>query len=184
VELWKTILIAFGGNAALVAILAWLAKSLIFSWLENSAAVNQIVFSKLHEKRADAVSKIYVGLHEYISECKTFILQGEHSDENGRELLLENISSTSKLFSNLFQANKLYLSKALCNKIENTFKDSQILSHEFIFHLGSYVGENSTREQFRENWERAIRSFQGEVPTLLSDLENEFRKLLGTEKHS
>ena len=86
-ETWKAILIAFGGNAALIAILAFLAKLLFSEWLRRQSIDRQILHSKLHEKRTDAISSIYVGLNEYVSCCKKFIRQAMHVDENNRQEL-------------------------------------------------------------------------------------------------
>ena len=34
-DVWMTILLAIGGNTALLAVLAWLAKSLIGGWMSK-----------------------------------------------------------------------------------------------------------------------------------------------------
>ncbi|MCF8792768.1 hypothetical protein ABQF08_22020 [Xanthomonas campestris pv. campestris] len=82
---WQTIILAVTGNALALAVLGWLAKSLISSFLSKDlerhraalTAANQtaterlrhelslvaqernIVFSSLHQRRADAIAGIY-----------------------------------------------------------------------------------------------------------------------------
>lgn len=183
-EAWKAILIAFGGNAVLVGILAWLAKLLVSEWLKRSTIEHKIIFSKLHEKRAEAISNIYQGLNEYISNCIKFILEAEYLEENQRDTLLEELSNVSAKFRDIFQNNKLYLKKDLCNQIEMVFKESQMPSHKFIFSLGAFVGENMPENEYRKEWEIAFLAFKKNIPQLLEKLENEFRGLLGSENYS
>ncbi len=64
------------------------------------------------------------------------------------------------------------------------FKSSQMPSHMFIFSLGSFVGENISEKDYRNEWEKAFLAFTKKVPQLLSELESEFRSLLGTENYS
>ncbi|MDH5731054.1 MAG: hypothetical protein OEZ58_18885, partial [Gammaproteobacteria bacterium] len=84
-EAWETILFAFGGNAALIAVLGFLGKSLLEKLIEKDterfkadlkaksdstieqlknalemkATEHQIRFSNLHEKRAETIAEAY-----------------------------------------------------------------------------------------------------------------------------
>ena len=106
-EAWKAILIAFGGNAALIAILAFFAKLLITKWIQWEGIDRQITYSKLHEKRTEAISEIHFGLIEYLSICKSFLMSAPHVSEEERELLLTRLSEGTKEFRYIFQKNKL-----------------------------------------------------------------------------
>ncbi len=183
-EAWKAILIAFGGNAALIGVLAWLAKVLISEWLKRESGDRLVVFSKLHEKRAEALASIHFALYEYVANCKTFTIQAEHADDDGMRELLNELSERSKQFRDIFQYNKLYLNRDLCNKIEKVFKDAQLPSHVFIFHLGAFKGENIPESQFIKEWEKAFILFSEKTPKLLEELETEFRSILGAENFS
>jgi len=183
-EAWKAILIAFGGNAALIAVLAWLSKSLVSEWLKRDGADRQITFSKLHEKRTDAVSAIYIGLIEYLSICKAFLMSAQHVEEDERQELLSQLGQGAKEFRDTFQKNKLYLSKALCNRIEQAFKDTQMPSYSYIFALGAYTSGNISESRHEDEWGKAYKAFTERVPSILEKIENEFRALLRTEKFS
>ncbi|WP_444939359.1 hypothetical protein [Microbulbifer sp. JMSA002] len=183
-ETWQAILVAFGGNAVLIAVLAWLAKSLITEWLKRGGVDRQIIYSKLHEKRTEAVSAIYVGLIKYVSLCKSFILSAPHVDEEERQELLSQLTDGSGEFRDIFQSNKLYLSKNLCDQIEQAFKDTQMPSYKYIFALGAYSSGGLSESQHEEEWAKAYKSFSEQVPVLLESLENEFRALLRSEKYS
>lgn len=143
----------------------------------------QIVLARLHEKRAEAISCIYQGLLEYHSNCRKFIFQAEHVDEEGRHTLLEGVNKASNNFKAIFQINHLYLSTSLCEQIERMFKEAKIPAHQFIFALGSYLHSgNLTEEQYAEEWKKAFETFADKLPPLLKELENEFRSLLGVEE--
>lgn len=183
-EAWKAILVAFGGNAVLIAVLAWLAKLLISEWLKRDGADRQIIYSKLHEKRMEAISAIHLGLMEYLSICKSFLMSTPHAEEEERQVLLGKLSDGAKEFRGIFQKNKLYLKKDLCLKIEQTFKDTQVPSYNYIFALGAFTVGNISEVQHEDEWSKAYMAFSKEVPSLLEKLEDEFRALLRSEKYS
>ena len=84
-ETWQTILLAFGGNAALLAVLGLIGKSLLDKLIvrdtkkfesdlqaKSDAAIEhlknelqlktieyQVRFSRLHDKRADVIAELY-----------------------------------------------------------------------------------------------------------------------------
>ena len=80
-EIWQVILMSLGGNVALLAAVSWLAKSLITEWLKQYGADRKILYSKLHEKRTEAISTIYIELTEYFSICQFFVIKSQHVDE-------------------------------------------------------------------------------------------------------
>jgi hypothetical protein len=116
-DVWKEILIAFGGNALLLAILGFLARSLLQTWLtkdirafeanlkstaeselerlkfqlkakgdasieelrshlQQAALEHQVRFSRLHERRARLIEKVYLSLAEARKEGKRFYRHG------------------------------------------------------------------------------------------------------------
>ena len=183
-EAWTAILIAFGGNAVLISILAWLAKTLISGWLKRASEERLVVFSKLHEKRADAVAGIHFALYEYVASMQSFIILAEHEDEGRKVELFTKLNDASKKFRDTFQYNKLYLKKDLCNKIEEVFMNAQLPSYNFIFHLGSFNGENISESEFRKVWKKTLTIFAEKLPKILEKLETEFRTILGADNFS
>jgi hypothetical protein len=177
-----------------LTLIGFLGKSLIANFLAkdielfkgNIAVKNierQIILARLHEKRADAISSIYQSLLEYHANCRKFIYEAEHVDEDTRQVLLRGINDTSNNFTDIFQKNHLYLSVSLCEKIERTFRTAQIPAHRFIYALGSYLhSEKLTQEQYTGEWKKAFEAFADGLPPLLKQLENEFRSLLGVEE--
>src|SRR5712692_5646461 len=100
-EAWQTILLAFGGNAALLAVLGILGKSFLDKLIvrdtkqfesdlkaKSDAAIehlknelqlrtieHQVRFSRLHEKRAVVIAELYGHLVEAIWEAESFLSQ-------------------------------------------------------------------------------------------------------------
>lgn len=69
-ELWQSLLVAFGGNAAVLLVLGFLGRSLMSSVLAKdiekfkadlhvAAIEHEVRFSKLHEKRAEVLAELY-----------------------------------------------------------------------------------------------------------------------------
>ena len=183
-ETWQAILVALGGNAALLAALAYLAKVLISEWVRRDGADRQIIYSKLHEKRTDAISAVYLGLLDYLSICKSFHRSAMHLEEEEIQEHLTLLGSGATEFRNIFQRNKLYLKKELCIKIESVFKDTQMPSYNYIFAYGAYSAGNITEQEHEQAWGKAYIAFTEEVPALLEKLEDEFRSLLRSDKYS
>jgi hypothetical protein len=99
VEAWQTVLLAFGGNAALLAVLGVLGKSLldkaitrdtkqfetdlkaksdsVIERLRNDLQIrtveHQVRFSRLHEKRGTVIAELYGLLVEMLWEAESFL---------------------------------------------------------------------------------------------------------------
>src|SRR5687767_12726633 len=104
---WDAIIVAFGGNVALLAVLAWLARSLVGQLiakdleqfkanlasvsvvaaerlkheLQLSAQEHQVVISKLHERRAQVVAETYSLLVEAQWAAQDFVSPMEWAGE-------------------------------------------------------------------------------------------------------
>src|ERR1700722_11976115 len=108
---WQTILLAFSGNAALLAILGWLGKSLLErlitrdtkqfesdlkakadvaietlkSTLQLKTIEHQVRFSKLHERRAEVIAKLYGYLVAALWSAESFLTPAECAGEPSKE---------------------------------------------------------------------------------------------------
>jgi len=187
----ESLLTSFLLSGLWLVLLAFLGRSLLTNLLAKDLEVfkghiaaqnseKQIIVSRLHEKRADAISKIYIGLLEYHAKCRRFVWQAEHVEEDERVALLNQITEAANGFRSIFQENHLYLKPSLCEKIKNLFKKTQSPAHQFIFALGAYIHAKSiTEEQYSTAWKSAFETFADHLPLLLEELEQEFRNLLG-----
>lgn len=203
-EAWQTILLAFGGNAALLAVLGLLGKSLLEkvlardtlrietelkansaaeleklrSTLAVAAAERHVRFSKLHEQRAETVAETY-GLLQKLHYClgdyvKLFEPVGERSKEERRK----DVADAHKAFIDFYKKNKIFLSKAAIKKIEDINQKSVGAFYEFFYGVEMTKG---ARGDGTDKWVETFNHVNEDMPVALSELEDEFRKLLGDE---
>ena len=202
-EAWITILLAFGGNAALLAVFVWVGKSLIEkiltrdtlrienelrtksdieleklrSTLAIAVSERHVRFGKLHEKRAEVVAKTYgllQDLYYYFRKyTSTASLPGE-SQENKRQ----NATDAFNSFIDYYIPNKLFLSMLAVEKIDEINK---IFKEEFSKFSLFVENEMAGEENKLEIWNKIDTKVSQEIPIILNELENEFRRLLGDE---
>jgi len=207
-EAWQSILLAIGGNTALIVVLAWLARSLVRNSLTRDlenykselalatqsatdrlrhdlqlvAQEHQVIFSKLQERRASVIGEAYGLLVEAYREGSRFtspISFGE-PDKN-REYV--SAINTMAAFYDYFDKNRIYLPEPICEKIESLTKDmrSQVLR------MGGYIQFNddvlgpAAMQKKWDAWESSWTYFQEQAPAARSLLERELRLLIGDE---
>jgi hypothetical protein len=198
---WQAVLVAFGGQAALLLAVAWLIKTLISnqlskeadafriqlqaqasveierlrSALQITATERHVLFSKLHEKRAEVIEKLYMLLLEAADAAKTFA-----ANPNDTELSKEEWKQHMELYR-FFHINKIYLPTALCTLL-GKYETKLRLS---IGAVKIYMSiENPRPEIVKEQitaMREAWRALDTDLPAIMGELEKEFRQLLGVE---
>ena len=206
-ETWQTLLLAFGGNAALLAVLGILAKSLLEKMItrdtkrfesdlkaKSDAAIehlknelqlrtieHQVRFSRLHEKRASVIADLNGHLAEVLWEAESFLSPmqwvGEPPQEEKHRAAMNKLAE----FFRFFDKHRIYLPSELCSSLEKLVL--QVRSH--VINFGVYVkyhGPNlndHTREQKEKAWIEGWNAIKNQVPQARQILEDEFRVLLG-----
>jgi hypothetical protein len=183
---WQAILIAFGGQAALLLAFAWLMKTLISnqlskdadafrSSLQMAAVEHQVRYSKLHERRAVVIARLYRLLLEAADAAKTFA-----ANPNDKTLGNEQWKQHVQLYR-FFHINKIYLPSTLCGLLENY---ERVLRHSVVF-LKVYMSVEQPNPQMIEQQNKVLReawqAIETDLPSIMRELEKEFRKLLGVE---
>ena len=200
----ETILLAFGGPLALIAVLGWLAKSFVTSLLDKDlekfrmnlqaqhdssiekirhelnllAAQHQIRFAKLHAIRAEVIAELYSLLVEAHGKSIVFVSPGGYVGEStkGREA-----SSAVLDFLHFFEKKKIYLPKDLGDLLDQYATDV----NKHLIEYRTYVNhepDHSTQEfekKKNESWRKAMNAFEEAIPEAKEKLEDEFRKILG-----
>ncbi|TAF99395.1 MAG: hypothetical protein EAZ30_00055 [Betaproteobacteria bacterium] len=206
-ETWQTILLAIGGNTAVVAVLGFLGKSLLEKLVtrdtkrfesdlkaKSDAAIEHLKgelqlkavehkerFSRLHEKRATVIAELYGCLVEMLWEAESFLspLQwvGEPNQEEKHRLAMNKLVE----FFRFFDKNRIYLPEELCESLEKLAM--QVRSH--IISSGVYIKykdetlNDHTRESKEKAWNAGWGAIRNEVPQARKLLEERFRGLLG-----
>ena len=206
-ETWQTILLAFGGNAALLAVMGILAKSLLEKLItrdtkrfeselkaKSDAAIehlknelqlrtieHQVRFSRLHEKRASVIADLNGHLAELLWEAESFLSPMQWVGEPTQEEKHRNAMNKLAEFFRFFDKHRIYLPTELCESLQELVM--QVRRH--VINFGVYVKlhdatlNDHTRTQKEKAWNEGWDAIKNQVPQARTALENEFRTLLG-----
>jgi hypothetical protein len=147
--------------------------------LANSAHERQLRFSHLHERAAKIVAETYHRLWAVMTALSDYVRVYEHSamgsKEDRRKVLSEKIAD----FHNYFYPRRLFLSRALADRVVAFHKKIIELTTEFMFKVEKR--EEDDQEASRvHTWVRVNEQLQTEAQPLYDSLEDEFRKILGS----
>lgn len=206
-ETWQTILLAIGGNAALLAVLGVIGKSLLDKLIvrdtkqfesdlmaKSSATIehlknelqlktieHQIRFSRLHEKRADVIAELYGFFVEALWEAESFLSpMGWNGEPKKKEKHITAMNKLADLFR-YFDKHRIYLPPELCSSLEQLVIEIRSLVIDFgvYFDFPESSLNDSTQQEKRKAWHAGWGAIKNQVPLARQNLENEFRFLLG-----
>ena len=86
------------------------------------AVERNIVFSRLHEKRADVLGELYKRLYILLKECKQFLAILETPDMPSKKDRYKAVAKTYNDVKPFFEENRIYLSEETATKIDSLFK--------------------------------------------------------------
>ena len=205
-EPWSTVLLAFSGNAALLGVLGWLARSFgsqllakdierfkaelaaasasaterLKHDLQIAALEHQVRFSKLHERRAEVIAELYGLLVEAKWAAQSFVSVAEWQGEPPKAEKYVTAMNKAADFFRYFDKNRIYLPEELCAQLEKFNADMRTR----VISFGVYASiddENAPEHFIRQKldvWSKASDYFDKEVPVARAALESELRKIL------
>ena len=202
-ELWQSLLVAAGGNAAVLLVLGFLGRSLVSSILaqnlekfkaglaqnlekfkadlQQAGIEHQIRFSKLHEKRATVLAELYKLLVEAFWQVSDFISPGQFGDPDRKQQYVDARNAVTAYFR-FFDQHRIWLPPELCDPLEN-FADQL---RDPTIKLGVYLQINHPTEQTlqkqQEVWDKAWETVSSDIPKLRLGIEAAFRTLLGANR--
>ena len=152
--------------------------------LQLKTIEHQVRFSKLHEKRAEVIAKLYVILVESLWETESFVSPMEFVGElskNEKHVLARNKLADVYRY---FDQHRIYLPDTLCDSLEKLIQEIRTIVIEFGVwvpydheHLPTHA-----REQRQAVWEKSWKAIREEIPIARKQLETEFRGLLEASK--
>ncbi len=138
-----------------------------------------IQFSSLHSERAEVIKNLYqklinlqIAMNEY-----THIAQNIDNDEER----MENTSNALIAFSENYLPNKIYFSKSIVLKIDNILNEYRSTGWEFTRVLRDIKNPPKYRNSRIDNWDKIFDKVQSYFPSLIEELENDFREILGVK---
>ena len=178
-ELWQALLVAFGGNAALLLVIAFLGRSLVSNFLSKDLERFKIRFSKLHEKRAEVLAELYKLLVAAVWATDSFATPLELAGEPDKKVKFQEAMKAITEYFRFFDQHRIYLPAALCASLEDFAKKLRVPTINMgVFLRIDYPSDRTSNEK-AEAWIAAWNSVQQDVPKLRAALEAEFRDLLG-----
>jgi hypothetical protein len=159
------------------------------SQLQQSTLEHQVRFSKLHERRASLIEKVYARLVDARLEGKRFIVTDAYNTDQKQQLeAMQRIRETMRKVAILIDRHRIYFPEHICKLLQ---KLSDSMSHHVIA-TGVYapldpqqsVPENQ-QTLISEKHDVLLRAykafFSDDIPAATKALEDEFRNLLGVE---
>lgn len=149
------------------------------SKLNILASERQIEYSKLYEKRADAITNIYallkdvyIQLQEY---TKLFLPAGDLPTEKRRSMAAEAYNK----YVPVYHHNKIFIPAKTAEGLEALNQQLLRLYTSFFYE----VELNSDGNGKTNKWMEIVEELNGPISRSLLDLENDFRTLLGKKEN-
>jgi hypothetical protein len=204
-DAWQSILLAIGGNAALLTALAWLARSFgsqllakdlecfktslsrasseaserLKHELQIVAHEHQVRFSRLHERRAEVITNLYALLVEAQWAGQSFVSVVEWAGEPPKNEKYTAAMNKFAEFFREFDKNRIFLPEGICQQFDEFLQGMR----KRVIHFGVYVKTNDyapdhvIKEKY-EAWTKASEYFDTELPAARKALESELRAML------
>ncbi|MFZ0308371.1 MAG: hypothetical protein WAL89_09350 [Candidatus Sulfotelmatobacter sp.] len=203
---WQVLLTTLGGGTAFLAVAAWLIRTALDQALTRDAEAfkarlkadadveteklksslqmiafeHQIRFSNLHAKRAEVIADIYSQMVEVEQHGKRFVYV-EVFNQTRQQAYSETMNRLVDFFFFL-EKRRIYLPENICNLMQN-FVDT-IRKHVIRTNIYEPI-EQPLNEKILEEKIKVIQevneAFEGSIPAARTELEKEFRRLLGAE---
>lgn len=205
-ELWQTLTAAVLGNAIVLAVLGWLGKSLLeklilrdskrfeieikakadstIEQLKNELQLrtieHQIKLSRLHEKRATVIADMNALLAEVMWEAESFLSPMELSGEPDKRQKHQAAMNKLTEFFRYFDKNRIYLPAPLCETMEKIVLEvrQHVIKFGIYLHWDDASLMDHTRKEKTDAWINGWNAVKTQIPTVRTQLENEFRILL------
>ena len=194
-----------GGSAILLTAVSWLVKSLLTHWLakdveeykskiqfesqteltrvkasiEKRAFEHQIIFSRLHDRRAKVIEDVYTTISNLYRAMKEFV-KTSITDTEKRKTKLEGLWDAVDKFRDTYEPKKIFFNTSLCQKIEELNDTMSAPVSKIVVHLEMYEQNPDITPVFNA-WKDAEKQIAEIVDGIMNELEDEFRKILGVQ---
>jgi len=185
---------------------AWLLKSSLSEWLQReteafktrlktdadiaieklksslqiAATEHQVMFSKMHEKRAEVIEAVYTKLTDLHSSAEVFVVTSENNPDSERHTeAFATLRSQLIEYFTFVQQHRIFLPAEVCDLLDRPM--SQI--RKAVHWAGNFGGKEhivpAISEKSFEALNKAYQAFNVDIPAAQKVLEDEFRRMLG-----
>jgi hypothetical protein len=147
------------------------------SQLSIAAAERQFRFSKLHEKRADAIAEVYALLKPFVSALADYVNILEAEGGPSREDRNKKVRETGNAFLLYYSAKKIFIPVSVAKRIDEILKVLREAHGQFAYLV------DFPKNPDIQKWVDIFEKINGLSDKALFELENDFRRLLGDEEN-
>jgi len=144
------------------------------SELSRAASENNIVFAHLHERRADIIADIYSTLRNVHHQLSNYVKGIEFSGEPSKEDRGKLLADAHKEFFEIYTKKLIFVPSAIAAKLDEINAMMVRTGNEF-----TYVVLSDHNPERMKKWVEVEERCSGPIKNALTDLEVEFRRLLG-----
>jgi hypothetical protein len=157
-----------------------LEKSLAAYEAEMSKAAysHQVVFGRLHEKRAEAIFELAVLFDKFESKSQRAVSFFGYAGDPPREQLVKEAGEAGTQFLDYYNSHRVLFEERTCVLVENIAKK---YSRAFI-DLSTLWPQGRLERDNMALWEKAEKAITKEIPPLTKEMLSEFRRLLGVSE--
>lgn len=198
-EPWQSVLLAIGGNAAVLLVLAFLGRTLLEKLIARDSArfelelkakadeaieklrnelqlrtiEHQVRFSRLHERRIDVIADTYAKLTQLHLSVAAYINVFDATDVRSRADKQNQVAAAIEEFQPYFARTQIFLPKHVAMLLGNVSNELQLISNGFTLSVASPPTPQPNAHLFL--FEKLVT----DLPLALEGLEDELRKILG-----
>ena len=205
------LLLAFGGNAVLLAVLGYLARSLLSQMLAKDlkqfearlsqasasaaeelkhrlslvAHEHSVRFSRLHDKQAQVLEEIFSKLLVFEDASATLALADNSTPEHLLEFGLRRAEDAGRNLAQFIRRHEIYLPVDTSRQLQALLDKVTSLLSSCSFNLVGKKLESSGRDDLfpesKDAWNSVHSYLEHEAPAVRKAVEKDFRKRLGAE---
>jgi len=206
---WETVFLAFGGNAVLLVVLGFLARSLLSQYLAKdlkrfetelsqrtalaaeelkhrldiAAHEHHVRFSKLHERQAQVIEDVYSRILDFEDASAALTLASNSTPENLLEFALRRAEDAGRELAQYIRRHEIFIPEETSTELHALLDRVNALLSACSFNLlDKKLADTSQVEYFpehKEAWSSVHAYLEHEAPVVRKSLEAEFRRRLG-----
>ena len=149
------------------------------SHLQLAATEHQVRFSKLHEKRAEVVAKLYALLVELQYAGQRYVSVGAYEPKRDDEFS-KTVAKVYEVFL-FIEEHQIYLPDSVCTSLTE-FRETVDKSVAGVQAYEKYTdGSANFRQEKTQVLKGAAEAFEKRIPAVREALKDEFRTILGVD---
>lgn len=176
--------------SAIGALITFTIQQVVKTWLDYRKYRSEVVFSKLHQERAETIKELYKKMVLLEYSIKIYLypelakdVESESKESFSQEYYFEKMNEAFRDTIDYFLLNKLCLSDKLCQRIESLLEEYIDMGQNYYDKLED-IRESGlglwTKRRFKEK-DKMREIYPQKMSELLKDLTIEFKKTLGTK---